>query len=242
MSQNRSLEHFPASASAAGMAETRGLWKSYDEGAIEVLRGIDLTVQTGESIALCGPSGCGKSTLLHLVGGLDFADKGEIFVEGKPLADGNRALDLLRHQVGFVFQLHNLLPDLTLMENCLIPAVAAGTRRAMAEERVRELASRMGLEARLGSRIQKLSGGERQRTAICRALMNRPHLLLADEPTGSLDAKTADSVFQLLLETVAADGLTLLMATHDRALAARCQRTIEMRDGRLLEEASYGSL
>lgn len=219
------------------MVEARALWKSYDEGAIKVLRGVSLTMTTGESVALCGPSGCGKSTLLHLIGGLDSADKGEIFIAGAPQANGNQALDLLRHQVGFVFQMHNLLPDLTLMENCLIPAVGAGVRRSVAEARVRELAARMGLEARLGSRIQKLSGGERQRTAICRAMMNRPALLLADEPTGSLDARTANTVFQLLLDTVAAEGMTLLMATHDRALAAHCARMVEMRDGRILEES-----
>ena len=224
-------------ASAQAMVEARVLWKSYEDGAIQVLRGVSLALGAGQTAALCGPSGCGKSTLLHLMGGLDLADRGEVLIDGKPLAAGNQALDLLRHQVGFVFQLHNLLPDLTLLENCLIPAVAAGVRRAEAEKRAHELATRMGLEARLHARIQKLSGGERQRTAICRALMNRPRLLLADEPTGSLDAKTADTVFQLLLDTVAADGLTLLMATHDRSLAARCQRTIQMCDGLIVEES-----
>jgi ABC-type lipoprotein export system ATPase subunit len=217
------------------MIDMREIWKSYENGAIEVLRGVSLIVGKGETLALCGPSGCGKSTLLHLIGGLDAADSGEIAVAGKQLVGGNRALDLLRHEIGFVFQLHNLLPDLTLMENCLIPTVAAGTKRTVAEARLKELASRMGLGQRLNMRIQKLSGGERQRTAICRALMNRPRILLADEPTGSLDEKTAETVFQLLLEIAAVEGLTLLMATHDRALAARCDRTVEMRDGRIVE-------
>ena len=217
------------------MIDVREIWKSYENGTIKVLRGVSLAVGKGETVALCGPSGCGKSTLLHLIGGLDTADKGEIAVAGKPLAEGNRSLDLLRYEIGFVFQLHNLLPDLTLMENCLIPSVAAGTKRAEAEARLKELASRMGLSHRLNLRIQKLSGGERQRTAICRALLNRPRILLADEPTGSLDEKTTKTVFDLLLEIAAAEGLTLLMATHDRALAARCDRMIEMRDGRIVE-------
>lgn len=217
------------------MIDVREIWKSYENGTIEVLRGVSLAVGKGETVALCGPSGCGKSTLLHLIGGLDTADKGKIAVAGKPLAEGNRSLDLLRYEIGFVFQLHNLLPDLTLMENCLIPSVAAGTKRAEAEARLKELSNRMGLSHRLNLRIQKLSGGERQRTAICRALLNRPKILLADEPTGSLDEKTAKTVFDLLLEIAAAEGLTLLMATHDRALAARCDRMIEMRDGRIVE-------
>jgi ABC-type lipoprotein export system ATPase subunit len=217
------------------MIDAREIWKSYENGTIEVLRGVSLAVGKGETVALCGPSGCGKSTLLHLIGGLDTADKGEIAVAGKPLAEGNRSLALLRYEIGFVFQLHNLLPDLTLMENCLIPSVAAGTKRAEAEARLKELTNRMGLSHRLNLRIQKLSGGERQRTAICRALLNRPRILLADEPTGSLDEKTAKTVFDLLLEIAAAEGLTLLMATHDRALAARCDRMIEMRDGRIVE-------
>jgi ABC-type lipoprotein export system ATPase subunit len=217
------------------MIDVHQICKSYENGAIEVLRGVSLVVDKGETVALCGPSGCGKSTLLHLIGGLDSADNGDIVVAGKQLVEGNRALDLLRYEIGFVFQLHNLLPDLTLMENCLIPTVAAGTKRSVAEVRLKELADRMGLSHRLNMRIQKLSGGERQRTAICRALMNRPRILLADEPTGSLDEKTAETVFQLLLEIAAGEGLTLLMATHDRALAARCDRTVEMRDGRIVE-------
>ena len=138
-------------------------------------------------------------------------------------------------RVGFVFQLHNLIPDLTLEENCLIPTVAAGLERKTAMARLRELADRTGLSHRLGSKIQKLSGGERQRTALCRALMNKPRILLADEPTGSLDEATSATVFNLLLEIAAKEGVTLVMATHDRGLAARCGRMIEMRDGRIYE-------
>jgi ABC-type lipoprotein export system ATPase subunit len=211
------------------------VWKSYDDGAITVLRGVDFTAFEGETVALCGPSGCGKSTLLHLLGGLDEADRGLIAVNSKELNRHGNALHLLRHEIGFVFQLHNLIPDLTLEENCLIPTVAAGLDRKAAMARLRELTGRTGLSHRLGSKIQKLSGGERQRTALCRALMNKPRILLADEPTGSLDEATSATVFDLLLEIVAREGVTLVMATHDRGLAARCGRLIEMHDGRIHE-------
>jgi ABC-type lipoprotein export system ATPase subunit len=137
--------------------------------------------------------------------------------------------------VGFVFQLHNLIPDLTLAENCLIPTVAAGTNRRAARERLMQLTERTGLTHRLDQRIQKLSGGERQRTALCRALMNRPRILLADEPTGSLDEQTSRQVFDLLLELVETEAITLVMATHDRALAKQCDRVVEMHDGRVYE-------
>ena len=209
------------------------VWKSYDAGAIVVLKGADLQVEKGRTVALCGPSGCGKSTLLHLLGGLDRADRGSISVNNIDLNFHTDLPRLLRRQVGFVFQLHNLIPDLTLEENCLIPSVAAGKDRHKARLRLRELAERTGLTHRLSQRIQKLSGGERQRTAICRALMNRPSILLADEPTGSLDEQTSETVFQLLLDMVATEGVTLIMATHDRGLAGRCDRVVEMRDGRI---------
>ena len=212
------------------------VWKSYDEGTITVLRGADFEAAEGKTIALCGPSGCGKSTLLHLFGGLDTPDRGRVAVNGFEINKHRDLLRLLRHEVGFVFQLHNLIPDLTLEENCLIPTVAAGTNRREAMARLHQLTERTGLSHRLGHRIQKLSGGERQRTALCRALMNRPKILLADEPTGSLDEHTSAIVFELLLEVVATEGVTLLMATHDRALAERCDRLLEMRDGKIHEQ------
>ncbi len=212
--------------------------KSYDHGAISVLKGVDFEAFAGETVALVGPSGCGKSTLLHLLGGLDAPDSGRVAVNGVELNPHSNSLRLLRHQVGFVFQLHNLIPDLTLEENCLIPTVAAGTPRKAALERLHELTSRTGLEHRLKQRIQKLSGGERQRTALCRALMNKPRILLADEPTGSLDEKTSRTVFELLLEMVSKEGVTLVMATHDRAVASGCHRMVEMRDGRVYEPSA----
>jgi len=212
-----------------------GVWKSYDNQTVTVLSGVDFHASGGETIALCGPSGCGKSTLLHLLGGLDEPDRGEIFVNHQPLAGNGGGLSLLRHEVGFVFQLHHLIPDLTLEENCLIPTLAAGVSRRAARDRLGQLAEKTGLAHRLNHRIQKLSGGERQRTALCRALMNQPRILLADEPTGALDERTRSQVFQLLLELVATEGVTLVMATHDRALAELCQRTVVMKDGKVYE-------
>jgi ABC-type lipoprotein export system ATPase subunit len=214
------------------------VWKSYDDGAIPVLKGVNFEAIEGQTTALCGPSGCGKSTLLHLLGGLDFPDRGRVLVRDVEIDRHFDLLRLLRHEVGFVFQLHNLIPDLTLEENCLIPTVAAGTDRRIARARLRQLTDRTGLSHRLGQRVQKLSGGERQRTALCRALMNRPRVLLADEPTGSLDEGSSAAVFELLLEIVASEGVTLVMATHDRSLAERCNRLLEMHDGKI-HQAEY---
>jgi ABC-type lipoprotein export system ATPase subunit len=211
------------------------VWKSYDEGAISVLKGVDFVGYEGETVALCGPSGCGKSTLLHLLGGLDEPDRGRVSVNSMEINRHRSPLRLLRHEIGFVFQLHNLIPDLTLEENCLIPTVAAGIARAAALARLRDLTERTGLNHRLDHRIQRLSGGERQRTALCRALMNTPRILLADEPTGSLDEKTSAAVFDLLFDLVAKEGVTLVMATHDRALGRRCDRIVEMHDGRIYD-------
>lgn len=225
----------PASKDCVLRAES--VWKSYDQRTVNVLNGVDFHAVAGETIALCGPSGCGKSTLLHLLGGLDAPDRGEIQVNGAPLNGNGDSLRLLRSEVGFVFQLHHLIPDLTLEENCLIPTVAAGVGRGEARERLARLAERTGLSHRLKHRIQKLSGGERQRTALCRALMNGPRILLADEPTGALDERTRGQVFELLLDLVANQGVTLVMATHDRELAERCQRMVVMKDGRVYEPA-----
>lgn len=213
------------------------IWKSYEHGAIRVLHGINFIVNAGETVALCGPSGCGKSTLLHLLGSLDEPTTGRIYVHGRLLQRQSSTLQLLRHQMGFVFQLHHLIPGLTLEENCLIPAVAAGTPRESARRRLEELAERTGIAHRLKQPIQKLSGGERQRTALCRALMNRPGILLADEPTGALDEKTSAQIFSLLMELTQTEEITLVMATHDRGLARQCARLVEMRDGTIVESA-----
>lgn len=211
------------------------VWKSYEQDAIRVLNGVNFEAVAGQTVALCGPSGCGKSTLLHLLGGLDTPTAGSIYVNDVKLEPGRSTLQMLRHQLGFVFQLHHLIPGLTLEENCLIPAVAAGTPRHEARERMLQLTERTGIAHRLKQPIQKLSGGERQRTTLCRALMNRPEILLADEPTGSLDERTSAQIFELLLELVETEKITLIMATHDRGLAERCHRLVEMRDGQVVD-------
>ena len=215
--------------------EVQNVWKSYERGHVEVLRGITFTVAKGEIIALCGPSGGGKSTLLHLISGLDQPDRGTVLVDGEAINNEKTRLKALRHKIGFVFQLHNLIADLTLEENCLIPVVASGMARPLARARVAELTQLTGLAHRRGHRIQDLSGGERQRTAICRALMNEPKVIIADEPTGSLDEKSRLQVFELLLSLVRKNGVTLIMATHDRVLAEKCDRLLVVKDGRLYE-------
>ncbi|MBB5352544.1 ABC-type lipoprotein export system ATPase subunit [Haloferula luteola] len=215
--------------------QVNDVWRSYDEGRIEVLKGVDLLVEAGETLALVGSSGCGKSTLLNVIAGLELPQEGRVTVAGRGVFDEVSRRELLRHTVGFVFQLHHLMPGLTLEENLLVPAVAVGMSASAARDRVRELAEETGLLQRLDRRVRELSGGERQRGALCRALMNRPRVLLADEPTGALDERNREAVFELLMKLVAERGLTLVMATHDVDLASRCSRVVRMRDGRVEE-------
>jgi len=219
----------------AVLATVRAVSKSYDAGRIAVLRDVSLEVRAGELVALWGASGSGKSTLLHLLGGLDVPDRGELSVCGlDPRVEKDR-LVLRRRHLGFVFQLHNLIADLTVGENLRVPALAVGTPRAAAEERIRTLTRRVGLDHRLDHRVQDISGGERQRVAICRALMNSPRLLLADEPTGSLDEHTGEAVFGLLQELASRDGIAVVLATHERRFAEACDRIVRVRDGQLSE-------
>ena len=211
----------------------RDLCKTYDEGRVRVLDGISLEVQAGEVVALWGASGSGKSTLLHLLGGLDVPDSGELSVCGlDPRREAHR-LELRRRHLGFVFQLHNLIPDLTVEENLRVPALAVGAAPAVTSARVRALAASVGLDHRLGHRIQDISGGERQRAALCRALMNSPRLLLADEPTGSLDEVTGDTVFKLLRTLAKESGVTVVLATHERRFAEQCDRMLHVRSGKI---------
>ena len=209
------------------------LHKTYDAGRVRVLAGISLEVEPGEMVALWGSSGSGKSTLLHLLGGLDVPDSGELSICGLDPRDETHRLALRRHHVGFVFQLHNLIPDLTVEENLRIPALAAGVAAAATKVKIRELAESVGIGHRLEHRIQDISGGERQRTAICRALMNSPQLLLADEPTGSLDEVTGDTVFNLLRSLAKDRGVTVVLATHERRFAEQCDRLLHVRQGRI---------
>jgi ABC-type lipoprotein export system ATPase subunit len=207
--------------------------KTYDDGRVPVLRGVSLAVRAGEIVALWGASGSGKSTLLHLLGGLDVPDSGQLSVAGRDPRLESQRLELRRHVVGFVFQLHNLIPDLTVEENMNVPALAVNRPAAATRARVRELSEQLGIGHRLAHRIQDLSGGERQRTAIGRALMNSPRILLADEPTGSLDEKTGETVFALMKDLAERSGLAVVLATHERRFAEACHRLVHVRDGQL---------
>lgn len=209
------------------------VWKSFDRGRIEVLKGVSLEVPHGELVALCGTSGCGKSTLLNVISGLEEVDRGHVSVAGNDVVNETTRVELLRFHIGYVFQFHHLMPDLTLAENCMVPVIAAGGHRARAQERLRELAEATGVDHRLKQRVRELSGGERQRGALVRALMNDPQLLLCDEPTGALDESNREVVMELLVKLVRSRGRTLIMATHDLELAKRCDRTVKMRDGRI---------
>ena len=211
----------------------RDLRKSYDAGRVRVLDGISLEVRAGEMLALWGASGSGKSTLLHLLGGLDVPDAGELTVCRLDPRREAHQLALRRKHLGFVFQLHNLIPDLTVGENLRVPALASGAPHRGTMARIRELAESVGIAHRLEHRIQDISGGERQRTAICRALMNSPQLLLADEPTGSLDEETGDTVFNLLRHLVDERGIAIVLATHERRYAGQCDRVLHLRHGRI---------
>jgi ABC-type lipoprotein export system ATPase subunit len=214
----------------------RDAWKSFDRGRIEVLRGISIEVACGEVVALLGSSGCGKSTLLNVISGLEPVESGEVLVDGRVVGDESTRIGLLRHYIGYVFQLHHLMPDLTLRENCLVPVVAARGDRKAGIKRLNELAIATGIDHRLGQRVRELSGGERQRGALVRALMNDPRLLLCDEPTGALDESNREKVFGLLLDLARAGGRTLIIATHDPAIAERCDRMIRIRDGKIAGE------
>jgi lipoprotein-releasing system ATP-binding protein len=215
------------------LVSARDLRKTYDAGRIRVLDGVSVEVRAGEMVALWGASGSGKSTLLHLLGGLDVPDSGELTVCGlDPRREAHR-LELRRRHLGFVFQLHNLIPDLTVAENLRVPALANGAAPDLTRRRVNELAESVGIAHRLDHRIQDISGGERQRTAICRALMNSPRLLLADEPTGSLDEETGDTVFALLRQLADTRGIAVVLATHERRFASRCDRVLQVRSGRV---------
>lgn len=211
--------------------------KSYDTeaGVVEVLRGISLALGAGEALAVTGPSGSGKSTLLHLAATLETPTSGRIRIGGEAAHDlPERELAAFRsRRVGLVFQDHYLLPQYTMLQNVLLPTVAAGNGQDGAEERARALLGRVGLGARVDHRPAQLSGGERQRAAIVRAVINRPGLLLCDEPTGNLDGETAGSVADLLLELHAEEESALIVVTHSLELAARLPRRVELRAGLL---------
>jgi lipoprotein-releasing system ATP-binding protein len=214
------------------------LRKTYTQGPrdVEVLRGIDLEVKRGEVLVIVGASGAGKSTLLHLLGGLDTPTAGEVTLDGASLfAMGNAERTRMRNsQIGFVFQSYNLLPELDALENVCLPALLRAQRENDLAERGSQLLKAVGLGDRLEHRPAELSGGEQQRVAIARALMNRPSLLLADEPTGNLDSKTSDAILDLLWKIRAELGTTMVMVTHDEHISKRGERVLEIADGRIL--------
>jgi lipoprotein-releasing system ATP-binding protein len=221
--------------SATGpVAELRAVSKGYGppgSGRIEVLRAVDLAVLPGETIAISGPSGSGKSTLLNILGTLDVPDAGEVWLEGREVErlDARELARVRNRRIGLIFQLHHLLPHLGVLENALVPALVSGDPSA--PERARRLLERVGLGHRFCHRPSQLSGGERQRAAVVRALVNRPALLVADEPTGSLDRRSAEDLGELLVELNREEGTALVVATHAPALAARMGRALELREG-----------
>ena len=216
----------------------RSVTKAYNRGKrneVEVLKGIDLTVATGEVVAIVAPSGAGKSTLLHIAGLLDTPDTGAVVLNGTDMSGlgDRRRTAARRREVGFIYQFHHLLPEFTALENIVLPQLANGEARGSAEARARELLASVGLEPRASHRPAELSGGEQQRVAFCRALANRPGLLLADEPTGNLDPATSDRVFEALMGLVRGTGLAALIATHNLDLAARMDRIVRLDAGAL---------
>ncbi len=206
------------------------------EGELPVLRGANLALHPGEIVALVAPSGSGKSTLLHLAGLLEKPDTGQVLIDGRDAgaqADAQRTA-IRRDRIGFVYQFHHLLPEFTALENVAMPQIIAGIGRTQAQARAADLLAGFGLTARMAHYPGKLSGGEQQRVAIARALANRPGVLLADEPTGNLDVATADKVFEELLRLVREQGVAALIATHNPDLAARMDRRVTLRDGRVV--------
>jgi lipoprotein-releasing system ATP-binding protein len=206
-------------------------------GRLEVLKDASVAIAAGEMVALVAPSGAGKSTLLHIAGLLESADSGRVLIAGHDAsgADDATRTRLRREKIGFVYQQHQLMPEFSALENVVLPQMILGRSRAEGSSRAAELLDSLGLAARHGHRPQKLSGGEQQRVAIARALANRPALILADEPTGNLDPATANTVFNELLAVVRSQGAAALIATHNPMLAERMDRTVTLRDGRLVE-------
>lgn len=216
--------------------ELREVVKTFEGGRVRALDGLDLTVRRGEFVAIAGPSGCGKSTLLHLIAALDRPDSGTIIVNGQDLAHRRDLSGYRAREVGLVFQLDNLLPTLTASENVQVPMFEAGLSARQRKSRARELLALVDLSAKEDNLPADLSGGERQRVAIARALANDPGILLMDEPTGRLDSSSGRRILDLVERLRAERGLTIVLVTHDRDVAARAERVVRMLDGKIVGE------
>lgn len=218
------------------MIDIKGITKSF--GSLQVLKGIDLHIEKGEVVSIVGPSGAGKTTLLQIIGTLDKPDGGEITIDGTDVRklSSKKLSEFRNKRIGFVFQFHQLLPEFTAVENVMLPALIAGASKGEAKKRAMELLDFMGLSERAGHKPAELSGGENQRVAVARALVNRPAVILADEPSGSLDSKNKAELHQLFFDLRDKTGQTFVIVTHDENLASITDRTIKMKDGMLETE------
>lgn len=223
------------------MIEIKGVTKSF--GSLQVLKGIDLRIEKGEIVSIVGPSGAGKTTLLQILGTLDKPDSGSVVVDGIETStlSTNKLSEFRNTHLGFVFQFHQLLPEFTAIENIMIPAYIAGMKPKEARSRAEELLAFMGLSNRANHKPNELSGGEKQRVAVARALMNNPAVILADEPSGSLDSKNKEELHKLFFDLRDKFGQTFVIVTHDETLATLTDRTIHLKDGRIVGEGSETS-
>ena len=223
------------------MIEIKGVTKSF--GSLQVLKGIDLRIEKGEIVSIVGPSGAGRTTLLQILGTLDKPDSGSVVVDGIETStlSTNKLSEFRNMHLGFVFQFHQLLPEFTAIENIMIPAYIAGMKPKEARSRAEELLAFMGLSDRATHKPNELSGGEKQRVAVARALMNNPAVILADEPSGSLDSKNKEELHKLFFELRDKFGQTFVIVTHDETLATLTDRTIHLKDGRIVGEGSEAS-
>jgi len=226
--------------------EANDVMKTYDTGTVQVhaLRGVSLQVRRGEMVAIMGPSGCGKTTLLNSLSGLDDFDSGTVTINGEDIArmPDDKKTEFRARDMGFVFQTYNLLPVLTAVENVELPLIVSGTRPKLAREKALESLDRVQLRGWANQRPSQLSGGQRQRVTIARALVNRPAIVWADEPTGALDSTTATEIMDLIVELNTTDHQTCVIVTHDPKVAARCNRTIHMADGVIVREDNQAQM